>query len=77
MVDSKQNALGTRKCFLLHFQVAQECLKQLRLTSDDDHAAPDEEKLSALFDVIRVSRCFGNTLEGTPSFEVELLLFFF
>ncbi|KAG7174431.1 Transport and Golgi organization 1-like 1 [Homarus americanus] len=35
-------------------QVAKECLKQLRLTSDDDHAAPDEEKLSALFNVIRV-----------------------
>lgn len=35
-------------------QVAKECLKQLRLTSDDDLAAPDEEKLSALFDVIRV-----------------------
>ncbi|XP_066976490.1 transport and Golgi organization protein 1-like isoform X27 [Macrobrachium rosenbergii] len=35
-------------------QVAKECLKQLRLTSSDDSAAPDEEKLSALFDVIRV-----------------------
>ncbi|XP_068230480.1 fap1 adhesin-like isoform X2 [Palaemon carinicauda] len=35
-------------------QVAKECLKQLRLTSSDDNAAPDEEKLSALFDVIRV-----------------------
>lgn len=35
-------------------QVAKECLKLLRLTSSDDSAAPDEEKLSALFDVIRV-----------------------
>ncbi|KAK7086700.1 hypothetical protein SK128_014215 [Halocaridina rubra] len=35
-------------------EVAKECLKQLRLTSSDDSAAPDEEKLSALFDVIRV-----------------------
>lgn len=35
-------------------QVSKECLKQLRLTSDDDHATPDEEKLSAIFDVIRV-----------------------
>nr|XP_045582084.1 transport and Golgi organization protein 1-like isoform X1 [Procambarus clarkii] len=35
-------------------QVSKECFKQLRLTSDDDLAAPDEEKLSALFDVVRV-----------------------
>lgn len=36
-------------------QVTKECLKQLRLTSDDDLAAPDDEKMSSLFDVIRVS----------------------
>nr|XP_053644961.1 LOW QUALITY PROTEIN: myosin-9-like [Cherax quadricarinatus] len=35
-------------------QIYKECLKQIQLTSSDDHAAPNEEKLSALFDVVRV-----------------------
>lgn len=41
-----------------HPQVTKECLKQLRLTSDEDLTAPDDEKISSLFNVIRVSSVF-------------------
>nr|XP_027218515.1 transport and Golgi organization protein 1-like isoform X3 [Penaeus vannamei] len=50
-ISKLREAIETKESEL---QVSKECLKQLRLTSDDDHATPDEEKLSAIFDVIRV-----------------------
>ncbi|XP_076065514.1 transport and golgi organization 1 isoform X3 [Oratosquilla oratoria] len=52
--------------------VAKECLKQLRITSDDDQSAPDEEKLNALFDVIRVKAELKKVLESRKQLEDQL-----